>query len=251
MSSSPSRALSNGNDHGSHGMRCAATPVAASGARGFASRPAGRRRGPAPAAWWAGQRRAARRAHVAVLLVLTSKSPGKMSGEALPALSAGAARQRAAWASWMRGVSPVPSSARRPKSYYRPRRGEEREGRRRLRLQAGPPAARRLRLRESCMSSAHARANDRGHPLLLSHHPAERVAANRGLILEAVRRRIDRARCWLSREVFGPLRRRKRRKGMRSRRPDRTDAQLGGRIPEKGRSVFQPGHKHERAGGRG
>ena len=40
---------------------------------------------------------------------------------------------------------------------------------------------------------------------LLERHPAERVAANRVFVLEALRRRIERERDRLSREVFGRL----------------------------------------------
>ena len=40
---------------------------------------------------------------------------------------------------------------------------------------------------------------------LLERHPAERVAANRVLVLEALRRRVERERDRLSREVFGQL----------------------------------------------
>ena len=40
---------------------------------------------------------------------------------------------------------------------------------------------------------------------LLERHPADRVAANRVLVLEALRRRIERERDRLSREVFGRL----------------------------------------------
>ena len=45
----------------------------------------------------------------------------------------------------------------------------------------------------------------RAFETLLERHPAERVAANHGLVLEALRRRIERERDRLSREVFGEL----------------------------------------------